>query len=108
MPGLYEHLEGELDAAGFFYPPEKTPVDGAQSARRLRPRPLSDQEVRTLRGVITALTKGRGRVLAKLAAKKAPGEAEKNCARSAKVVIHGVSRAPASRNPSTRRLTGDR
>ena len=32
---------------------------------------LSDQEVRTLRGVVTALSKGRGRVLAKLAEKKA-------------------------------------
>jgi tRNA/rRNA methyltransferase len=29
---------------------------------------LSNQEVRTLRGVVTALAKGRGRVLAKLAA----------------------------------------
>ena len=34
---------------------------------------LSDQEVRTLRGVITALSKGRGKVLEKLAAKKAAG-----------------------------------
>jgi len=32
---------------------------------------LTDQEVRTFRGVVTALSKGRGRVLAKLAAKKA-------------------------------------
>jgi tRNA/rRNA methyltransferase len=31
---------------------------------------LSEQEVRTLRGVVTALSKGRGRVLAKLAAAK--------------------------------------
>ena len=34
---------------------------------------LNEQEVRTLRGVITALSKGRGRVLAKLAAKKGEG-----------------------------------
>jgi tRNA/rRNA methyltransferase len=32
---------------------------------------LSVQEVRTLRGVVTALSKGRGRVLAKLAKQKA-------------------------------------
>jgi tRNA/rRNA methyltransferase len=32
---------------------------------------LTDQEVRTFRGVITALSKGRGRVLAKLAQKAA-------------------------------------
>ena len=30
---------------------------------------LSPQEVRTMRGVVTALAKGRGRVLAKLAAR---------------------------------------
>ena len=32
---------------------------------------FTDQEVRTLRGVVTALAKGRGRVLAKLAAARA-------------------------------------
>ncbi len=32
---------------------------------------LSDQEVRTLRGVVTALSRGRGKVLEKLAAKRA-------------------------------------
>ena len=31
---------------------------------------LSDQEVRTLRGVVTALSRGRGKVLEKLAAKR--------------------------------------
>jgi len=37
---------------------------------------LSEQEVATLRGVVTALSKGRGRVLARLAAEKAKeGEA---------------------------------
>jgi tRNA/rRNA methyltransferase len=35
---------------------------------------FSEQEVATFRGVITALSKGRGRVLAKLAAKKAADE----------------------------------
>ena len=69
--GLYEQLEGELDAAGFFHPPEKR----ASMVRNLRVAlaraRFTDQEVRTLRGVVTALSKGRGRVLAKLAAKKA-------------------------------------
>jgi len=69
--GFYEQLEGELDAAGFFHPPEKRP----SMVRNLRVAfgraNLSDQEVRTLRGVVTALSKGRGRVLAKLAAAKA-------------------------------------
>ncbi len=70
MLGLFEHLEAELDAAGFFHPREKRP----SMVRNLRvvfgrARP-TDQEVRTLRGVVTALSRGRGRVLAKLAAKK--------------------------------------
>ncbi len=68
--GFYEQLEGELDEAGFFHPPEKRP----SMVRNLRVAfgraGLSDQEVRTLRGVVTALARGRGRVLAKLAAAK--------------------------------------
>jgi tRNA/rRNA methyltransferase len=68
---FYHQLEAELDAAGFFHPPEKR----ASMVRNLRAAfgrsGLSDQEVRTLRGVVTALAKGRGRVLAKLAAKAA-------------------------------------
>jgi tRNA/rRNA methyltransferase len=34
---------------------------------------FTDQEVRTFRGVVTALSRGRGRVLAKLAEKKPKG-----------------------------------
>lgn len=74
LVGLYEHLERELDASGFFYPPEKRP----SMVRNLRVvfarSGLSSQEARTLRGVITALTKGRGRVLARLARERAAGE----------------------------------
>lgn len=69
--GFYQQLESELEASGFFYPPEKTP----SMVRNLRVifarSALSTQEVRTLRGVITALTKGRGRVLARLARERA-------------------------------------
>ena len=77
MLGLFEHFERELDAAGFFHPPDKRPsmVQNLRSA--LGKARLSEQEVRTFRGVVTALSKGRGRVLAKLAAQKAArGEAE--------------------------------
>jgi len=74
MLGLYEHLEAELDASGFFHPPEKR----ASMVRNLRVAlgraRFSDQEARTFRGVVTALSKGRGRVLAKLAAKRGDGE----------------------------------
>ncbi len=70
--GFYDQLEGELEAAGFFHPPEKR----ASMVRNLRVAfgraNLSEQEVRTLRGVVTALSKGRGRVLAKLAAAPPP------------------------------------
>ena len=71
LSGLYGHLEGELDLAGFFHPEEKRP-SMVRNLRAIFARSLlNEQEVRTLRGVITALSKGRGRVLAKLAAKRA-------------------------------------
>jgi tRNA/rRNA methyltransferase len=75
MLGLYEHLERELDTAGFFHPPEKTPsmVQNLRSA--LGRARVTDQEVRTLRGVVTALSRGRGKVLEKLASQeKSQGE----------------------------------
>ena len=74
MHGLYGQLEGELDAAGFFHPPEKKP-SMVRNLRAIFARAgINEQEVRTLRGVITALSRGRGRVLAKLAAQKAAKE----------------------------------
>jgi tRNA/rRNA methyltransferase len=76
MIGLFEHLEGELETAGFFHPPEKKPAMVRNLRVALGRARFSDQEARTFRGVITALSRGRGRVLAKLAAKKAGGEAE--------------------------------
>jgi tRNA/rRNA methyltransferase len=69
--GLYQHLESELEASGFFFPPEKTPSMVRNLRVILARSRLSLQEVRTLRGVITALTKGRGRVLARLAKERA-------------------------------------
>jgi len=75
MLGLYEHLERELDAAGFFHPPEKR-GSMVQNLRAALGRAMfDDQEVRTFRGVVTALSRGRGRVLAKLARKAEEGEA---------------------------------
>ena len=71
MIGLYQQLEGELDAAGFFHPPEKRPSMIRNLRVALSRARFTDQEARTFRGVVTALAKGRGRVLAKLAAKKA-------------------------------------
>jgi tRNA/rRNA methyltransferase len=71
MLGVYEHLEAELDAAGFFHPPEKRPSMIRNLRVALSRARFTDQEARTFHGVVTALAKGRGRVLAKLAAKKA-------------------------------------
>ena len=70
LVGLYGQLEDELDNAGFYHPPEKRPSMVRNLRAILARALLNEQEVRTLRGVITALSKGRGRVLAKLAAAK--------------------------------------
>jgi len=82
MLGLYEHFERELDEAGFFHPPEKRPsmVQNLRSA--LGRASMTDQEVRTFRGVVTALSRGRGRVLAKLAAQKSAREAAQAAAKA--------------------------
>ena len=66
--GMYEHLEKELDAAGFFHPPEKFRSMSQNLRVMLGRSAFSSQEVATFRGVITALSKGRGQRLAKLAA----------------------------------------
>jgi tRNA/rRNA methyltransferase len=67
--GLYEHLERELHASGFFHPPEKTPSMVQNLRAALGRAAFTEQEVRTLRGVVTALSRGRGKVLEKLARK---------------------------------------
>lgn len=74
MLGMYEHLERELDDSGFFHPPEKRP-SMVQNLRVMLGRAgFTEQEVATFRGVITALSRGRGRVLARLAASKTKPE----------------------------------
>jgi tRNA/rRNA methyltransferase len=69
LMGFYEHLERELQASGFFHPPEKTPSMVQNLRAALGRARFTDQEVRTLRGVVTALSRGRGKVLEKLARK---------------------------------------
>jgi tRNA/rRNA methyltransferase len=70
MLGLYAHLEEELEASGFFHPPEKKPSMVQNLRAALARASFTDQEVRTFRGVVTALSKGRGKVLEKLARKR--------------------------------------
>jgi len=73
MMGLFEHLERELETSGFFHPPEKTPAMVQNLRAALSRSRFTDQEVRTLRGVVTALSRGRGKVLEKIARQKADG-----------------------------------
>jgi tRNA/rRNA methyltransferase len=53
--GLYEHLESELDACGFLKPPEKRPAMVRNIRNIFQRAGLTDQEVRTLRGIVTGL-----------------------------------------------------
>ena len=58
--GYFEHLEAELDRLGFFNPPHKR----ATVVRNLRTMfsrmGATEQEVRTLRGIVATLAKGKG------------------------------------------------
>ena len=58
---LFEHLEEELEKSGFLYPPGNRPGMIRTLRSILHRAQLTDQEVRTLRGVIVALTKGKRR-----------------------------------------------
>jgi tRNA/rRNA methyltransferase len=58
--GFFEHLESELEHSGFFNPPEKRPTM-VQNLRSMFTRlAASEQEVRTLRGIVKALVLGKG------------------------------------------------
>lgn len=55
---FFSHLERELDACGFFHPPEKRPAM-VRNVRNLFIRAkLHQQEVRTLHGIVSELVKG--------------------------------------------------
>ncbi len=58
---LFEHLEEELEKGGFLYPPGNRPGMIRNLRNILHRAQLTDQEVRTLRGVIVALTQGKRR-----------------------------------------------
>ncbi len=57
--GLFEHLEKELDACGFLRIEEKRPAMVRNIRNIFQRAGMTDQEVRTLRGVIAGLVKGR-------------------------------------------------
>lgn len=58
---LFEHLEDELSAAGYFYPPEKRALMSQNIRAPFTRARLTAQEVQTLRGIVKTLSKGRGR-----------------------------------------------
>lgn len=57
--GLFEHLERALDASGFLSIEGKRPIMVRNLRNLFQRAGLSEQEVRTLRGVIAALVRGR-------------------------------------------------
>lgn len=61
LVGLFEHLERELDAAQFLYPPEKKETMVRNMRAMILRSQLTDQEVRTIRGMIVALVKNKYR-----------------------------------------------
>jgi len=61
LAGLFEHLERELDVAGFLRPPEKRPAMVRNLRNMLQREGLTEQDVRTLRGVIASLTRAHER-----------------------------------------------
>ena len=61
MLALFDHLEGELDRAGFFFPANKRPRMLRNIRTMLLRAEMTAQEVRTLRGAIKALVEPRAR-----------------------------------------------
>lgn len=60
LEGLFGHLEAELDHGRFFHPPDKASLMKHNLRALFLRASLSQQETQTLRGVIKALTVGRG------------------------------------------------
>jgi tRNA/rRNA methyltransferase len=61
LVSLFEHLEQELDAAQFLYPPEKRETMVRNMRAMILRSGLTDQEARTIRGMIVALVRNKYR-----------------------------------------------
>ncbi len=57
---LFQHLEDELEGKGFFSSPEKRPSIVQNLRSMLTRMGATEQEIRTLRGIVKALVHGRG------------------------------------------------
>lgn len=58
--GLYAHLEAELERLGFFNAPHKRPTVVRNIRTMLGRMQATEQEVRTLRGIVATLAQGKG------------------------------------------------
>ncbi len=56
---FFEHIEAELEATGFFTPPERRHVTVRNLRSMFLRSGLTAQEVRTLRGIVATLVRGR-------------------------------------------------
>jgi tRNA/rRNA methyltransferase len=61
LEGMMAHFEDELERAGFFYPPDKTPLMIQNMRAAFVRGRWTTQEVRTFRGAVKALALGRGK-----------------------------------------------
>jgi tRNA/rRNA methyltransferase len=58
--GFFEHLETELDRLGFFNPPHKRQTVVRNVRTMFSRMNATEQEVRTLRGIVATLSHGKG------------------------------------------------
>jgi tRNA/rRNA methyltransferase len=65
MFNLFEHLEDELKKSGFLFPPDKADSMMRNIRAMLNRADFTDMDVRTLRGMIKALARGKHRLSAK-------------------------------------------
>jgi tRNA/rRNA methyltransferase len=58
--GFFEHIESELERLGFFNPPHKRQTMVRNLRSMFARMGATEQEVRTLRGIVATLAKGKG------------------------------------------------
>jgi tRNA/rRNA methyltransferase len=58
--GFFEHLENDLEQQGFFNPPHKRQTMVRNIRSMFSRMDATEQEVRSLRGIVATLSKGRG------------------------------------------------
>ncbi len=59
LDGLIAQLDSELDAAGYFHPPERTPATQATIRTILTKAQWSSREIKAIRGIVRALAHPR-------------------------------------------------